>query len=90
LSQSEKVGGHRYPPGSPGFFKLNFYGTSKGNTRPTGFGAVIRDINGRIIHILEGSLGFASNNSFELCGLIHGIQLASSLGLNQFIMEGDS
>jgi ribonuclease HI len=68
---------------------LNFDGASKGNPRPTGFGVVIRDRNGQIIHILAGNIGFNSNNSTEIWGLILGIQLTSSLGLNQLIIEGD-
>lgn len=73
-----------------GFFKLNFDGASKGNLGPAGFGAVIRNSDGIINHLLARSLGFDTNNSTELWGLIRGIDLASLLGLNQLIIEGDS
>jgi ribonuclease HI len=69
---------------------LNFDGASKGNLGPAGYGVVIRDNTGQIRHIMAGNLGFNSNNSVELWGLIRGIQLASSLNLNQLIIEGDS
>jgi ribonuclease HI len=39
---------------------------------------------------MVGNLGFYSNNSAELWVLIRGIHLASSLNLNQLIIEGDS
>jgi ribonuclease HI len=65
----------QYPP--QGFFKLNFDGASKGNLGPVGFGVVIRDNNGQIKYIMAGNLGWDSNNSVELWGLIRGIQLAS-------------
>jgi ribonuclease HI len=39
---------------------------------------------------MAGNLGLDSNNSAELWGLIRGIQLATNLGLNQLVIEGDS
>jgi hypothetical protein len=39
------------------FFKLNFDGASKGNPGPAGYGAVIQNSKGEILHILAGKHG---------------------------------
>jgi ribonuclease HI len=72
------------------FFKLNFDGDSKGNPRPTGFGVVIWDDQGLVQHILSDNLSHKSNNAIELWVLICGIQVASQIGIQQLIVEGDS
>jgi ribonuclease HI len=48
----------------------------KANPGLVGYGVVIRDNNGKIRYIMDGNIGFDSNNSVELWGLIRGIQLA--------------
>jgi hypothetical protein len=48
------------PPGPPhqlGFIKINFDGASKGNPGPAGFGAILRNSNGEILHLVAGFLG---------------------------------
>jgi len=47
----------------PGFFMLNFHGSSKGNPGPAGFRVVIRNSDGIINHILAKNLGFDTNKS---------------------------
>jgi ribonuclease HI len=79
-----------WSPPPPGFVKLNFDGSSKGNPGPTGFGAVLRDNEGRILHITAGYLGFNTNNVAELWSLLKGINLAISHNIFQLIVEGDS
>jgi len=49
-----------------GFVKVNIYGSSKGNPRPIGFGVIIRDSKGKIIHFTIGYLGLNTNNAAEL------------------------
>jgi len=77
-------------PSPPGFVKLNFNGSSKGNLGPAGFGAVLRDNEGIILHITAGYLIFNKNNVAELCNLLKGINLAISHNIIQLIVEGES
>jgi hypothetical protein len=74
----------------PCFLNLNFDGATKGNPRPTCFGAVIRYITVQIKHLREGFMGYDTNNSSELWGLIKGLQLSLDLNLQPLIIEGDS
>jgi ribonuclease HI len=77
------------PPPS-GFIKLNFDGASRGNPGPAGFGAVLRDHAGQIIHLAAGFLGENSNNVAELTSLLRGLQIAVQHQLHWLIIEGDS
>jgi ribonuclease HI len=58
--------------------------------RPVGFGVVLRDSEGRILHITIGYLGFNTNNAAKLWSLLKGIKLAISHNIFQLIVEGDS
>jgi ribonuclease HI len=79
-----------WSPPPPGFVKLNFDGSSKGNPGPASFGAVLRDSAGKILHITTGYLGLNTNNATELWSLIKGIKLAINHNIHQLIVEGDS
>ena len=57
------------------FFQIEFYGASKGNPSPNGFGGVIIDDFGFIKHIILESLGYASNNVTNLWDLIHELKI---------------
>jgi hypothetical protein len=73
-----------------GCHKLNFDGASKGNPRPIGYGAVIRNNKGEILHITAGNLGHNTNNAAEVWGLLCGLQVATEQELFPIITEGDS
>jgi ribonuclease HI len=69
---------------------MNFDGASKGNLGPTGFGFVLRDEKGTILHISVGSLGYDLNNAADLWALIKGLTLSHHHGYHQIVVEGDS
>jgi ribonuclease HI len=73
-----------------GYHKLNFDGASKGNPGPTGYGAVIRNTKGEILHIVAGNLGHNTNNAVEIWGLLRGLQAAKDQEIFPIIVEGDS
>jgi len=77
-----------HPP--PGFLKLNFDGASGGNPGPAGFGAVLQNHLGKIIHILDGFLGETTNNVAELTSLLRGLRIAAHHQHHRLIIEGDS
>jgi ribonuclease HI len=79
-----------WSPPPPRFHKINFDGTSKGNPGLSGAGAVIRNNKGQIHSITTENLGFDTNNSTEIWGLIKGVQLALDHNLTCLIIEGDS
>jgi hypothetical protein len=72
------------------FFKINFYGASKGNMGPVGFFVVFRDHQGLILNIIVGNMGHDTNNIVNLWDLIRGIQETTSLGYHKIIVESDS
>jgi ribonuclease HI len=77
-------------PPPPGFHKVNFDGASKGNPGHLGYGAVIRNNLGQIQILTAGNLGYDTNNSAEIWGLIKGVQMALDQNLTCLIIEGDS
>jgi len=81
---------HDLDPTPPGFLKLNFDGASRGNLGLAGFGAVLRNHLGKIIHILAGFLGETTNNVVELTSLIRGLQIAAHHQYHWLVIEGDS
>ena len=76
-------------PPSPGVFKLNFDGASKGNPGQAGFRGIIRNFNGEIQHLYFGSIGWDTNNLAELEGLWQGLRLTLQHNLFPIIIEGD-
>jgi ribonuclease HI len=73
-----------------GYHKINFDGVSKGNLGLAGYGAVIHNSKGEILHISIGNLGHSTNNAAEIWGLLKGLQEAKEKGLNLLIAEDDS
>jgi hypothetical protein len=59
-----------------GFLKLNFDGASKGNPRPVGFGDVFWDCKGDILHFLAHNIGYNTNNSTKLRGMLKGLHFS--------------
>jgi probable phosphoglycerate mutase len=45
-------------------------GGSRGNPGPSGYGAVIEDVDGRVVAELSEYLGIQTNNYAEYCGLL--------------------
>jgi ribonuclease HI len=78
------------PPPPLDCFKLNFDGASRGNPGPAGFGAVLRDHMGKIIHMIAGFLGENTNNVAELTSLVRGLQTAVHHQYHRLVIEGDS
>jgi hypothetical protein len=70
-----------------GYHKMNFDGASKGNPGPAGYGAVIRNNKGEILHIVAGSIGHNTNNATEIWGLLRGLQAAKDQELFPIIAD---
>lgn len=51
---------------SPGFLKLNFDGSSRGNPGLSGFGCVIRDHQGDNFCVIAGPLGHGDSIKAEV------------------------
>ncbi|GAU18899.1 hypothetical protein TSUD_228890 [Trifolium subterraneum] len=70
---------------------INTDGSCSGTPARTGFGCIIRNNDGRYI---TGASGHITNSSdillAELSGIYHGLQLAISLGITDFICYTDS
>ena len=56
-------------------FKVKFDGEAKGNPGMAGFGGACRDHKEEILQVFHGNIGFDTNNSVELEGMIQGIHL---------------
>lgn len=69
---------------------MNFYGAYKGNIGAAGFGGIFRDSVGTPLGIFFGSIGWDSNNSIELEGLLQGLLLAQEHNFFPLEVEGDS
>jgi ribonuclease HI len=78
------------PPPPPGFHKVNFDGASKGNPRHSGYGMTIRNSLGQIQSLTVGNIGYDTNNSVEIWGLVKGVKMALDQNLTHLIIEGDS
>jgi probable phosphoglycerate mutase len=55
------------------FIKINFDGAAKGNPGPAGWGAAIRDSDGKLLGLATGFLGETTNNVAELTGSLRGL-----------------
>jgi ribonuclease HI len=78
------------PLGTPppfGFIKIIFYGASKRNLGPVGFGAILRNSSGEILHLAIIFLGSNRNNTAELSSLLRGIKVATNNNYNNIIAE---
>lgn len=80
---------HWSPPQSR-IVKLNFDGVSRGNPGQEGFGGIFRDSKGDTLAIYYGSIGWDTNNSAKLEGLLQGLCLIQLYNFSPSIIEGDS
>jgi len=78
-----------YPP-PEGCIKVNVDGSSFGNPGNAGFGGLLRNDIGVLLHGFSGSCGRASNLLAELSAIWRGLYLAWDLGYRTIIMESDS
>ncbi|MEQ0563651.1 bifunctional RNase H/acid phosphatase [Amycolatopsis sp. NEAU-NG30] len=65
-------------------------GGSRGNPGPAGYGAVVKDADGRILAEHKESLGVVTNNVAEYRGLIAGLTAAAELGASTVDVRMDS
>ena len=66
-------------------------GGSRGNPGPAGYGAVVRDADtGEVLAERAASIGRATNNVAEYCGLIEGLKLARDYGIPRIRVYMDS
>ena len=79
----------RYLP-PPMVFKLNFDGASRGNLGAAGYGGLCRESQGTIIFIFLGSIGWDTNNSVELEGILQVLNCLVRSNRFPVIIEGDS
>jgi ribonuclease HI len=79
-----------WTPPPIGFTKINFDGASKGNPGPAGYGAILRNSKGEILHLVAGFLGDNTNNVTELWSLLRGLKVTIDNHFNKIIAEGDS
>ena len=69
---------------------MNFDGVAKGTPSATGFSGVCRNVEGEILQVFHGSIGFNTNNAVELEGLIQGLRMMLGEGWLPTMVEGDS
>ncbi|GLJ41750.1 hypothetical protein SUGI_0864040 [Cryptomeria japonica] len=80
----------KWTPPPPGWKKVNFDGASKGNPRLSSYGAVVRDDKGRLVRVVCGQVGIATNNIVKITALEEGLIWAASNGVTKVMIEGDS
>lgn len=64
-----------------GGFDLNFDVSSNGNPGLAGFVCVIRDHNGRILHVICGPLGVCNSIKAKILGLLMGLHNIKKFGI---------
>jgi len=67
-----------------------FDGASKGNPGKAGSGGVLMSVNGTIVSSYHWGLGIESNNIAECYGLLQGLRIANTKGINALSVFGDS
>ena len=77
------------PPPRSGF-KINFDGEDKGDPGAVDYGVVCRNLDGEILLLFYGSIGFDTINPVELEGLLEGLKIMVREGWLPTIIEGDS
>ena len=65
-------------------------GASRGNPGPASAGAVLLDIEGRVLAEISQSLGRATNNEAEYAALILALRKALELGVSEVVVKADS
>lgn len=79
-----------WAPPPKGRVKVDFDGSSFGNSGPAGFGCVMRDSQGSILIAKGNSIGWSDANHVELIGLLEGWRMLKHKGYMDCIVEGDS
>jgi ribonuclease HI len=90
MHKHQKTSPTTWSPPPTNFIKINFNGASKGNPGPAGYGAILRNSNGKILCLIAVFLGETTNNVAELIGLLRGLQIAIDKHHHKIILEGDS
>ena len=62
----------------------------KGYPRAVGYKGVCRNSIGKILQVFYGSIGFDTNNSVTLKGMLQGLNLMLREGWISTMVEGDS
>ncbi|HRU04768.1 MAG TPA: ribonuclease HI family protein [Candidatus Brocadiia bacterium] len=65
-------------------------GGSRGNPGPAGFGFVILDSDGHVLHKGKGFAGYVTNNVAEYQGAIAGLRQAAEMGAKSVTLKSDS
>jgi probable phosphoglycerate mutase len=68
----------------------NIDGGARGNPGPAGYGVVIRDADGTVLHELHAGLGVATNNVAEYNGLLAALRWAKEHGHTEVHIKADS
>lgn len=72
------------------YIKLNVDGSSLGNPGRSGFGGILRDMNGEWVSGFSGFCGYTTNINAELLAIYHGLRVAWDMGFRLVICESDS
>lgn len=75
---------------SKDWYKINFYGASKGNSRIAYCGIIIRNMNGERVHGMSIPIGVQTNHVVEASAALYDLSHAKSLNLKNIWLEGDS
>jgi probable phosphoglycerate mutase len=79
------------PPSAPGEgFTAHCDGGSRGNPGPSGYGAVIEDVQGRVVARLSEFLGIRTNNFAEYSGLLAVLRWATENRAQRLRVVSDS
>ncbi|XP_057820526.2 uncharacterized protein LOC131033335 [Cryptomeria japonica] len=73
-----------------GKYKLNFDGAAQGNPGEAGFGAIVRNCQGKCVAAAHGYICTATNNKAELIRLRRGLILCRDKDFSNVDIEGDS
>lgn len=69
---------------------VNFDGASKGNPGQAGFGCVLRDHGGSMVHVVCGPLGVCDTLKAEAMGFLMELREMKCMGVTCGKVEGDS
>lgn len=79
-----------WDPQIEGRVKLNFDGSSIGDSGPAGFGCVVRDFHAKMLFSMCGLLGICGSTQEKLVNLLKGFRMLKQRGLLNCMIEGDS
>lgn len=70
--------------------KWNFDGSTIGTPRPSGYGGILQDDEGKVCWVIYGPLGDVNSTKAELLSLLYGLRELKALGKHGCLVEGDS